>query len=296
VAARAAVDQLHGEPYAIADLAGAAFHDIAHAQLSADVLHLYGLASIGEGRVASDHEQLRDLRKVRDDVIGNAVAEILLLGISTQIVERQNCDRRLVRQRKRRRHGRSGNVRPDLEEADRRGNVLQPPFADFLEADSDFAAHLVAHLGGNTYAARLCVLLQACCQVDAISIEVLSLDDDIAEIDADAHGRASVERCFGSRFRQSLLERHRALDGIDRAGELDQHAVAHDLEDAAAVTCDERLQCLALRPDGGNCARLVLLHQPGVTNHVGGQDGSQSTLNALPGHCRRDVSDENDKV
>ena len=52
------------------------------------------LALEGEGGVAGDDRQRRHLRQVGDDVLGDAVAEIFLLGIAAHVDERQDADRR----------------------------------------------------------------------------------------------------------------------------------------------------------------------------------------------------------
>src|SRR6516165_5569998 len=50
------VDELRGDPNAIAGFTQAAFEDIADAKLVPDLLHINRAAFVGEGRVAGDHE------------------------------------------------------------------------------------------------------------------------------------------------------------------------------------------------------------------------------------------------
>src|SRR3546814_487330 len=108
MAARLAVDQLRGDADAGASLAHAAFQHVAHAELAADVLNVDGAPPVDEGGVAGDDEQARDLRQIGDNVLGDAVAEIGLLGITAHIVERQNDDRGLLGHRQRRVKARPG--------------------------------------------------------------------------------------------------------------------------------------------------------------------------------------------
>ena len=71
--------------------------------------------------------------------------------------------------------------------------------------------------------------------------------------------------------RHPALDLGRALHGVGDALELDQHAVAGGLDDAAAVLGDGRideLEPVGLEPR--KRARLVDLHQPAVADHVGG--------------------------
>jgi hypothetical protein len=75
------------------------------------------------------------------------------------------------------------------------------------------------------------------------------------------------------------------LHSVDRTGELDQRAIADDLEDTALVPRDQRLKhLLAAHPERGQRAGLIGSHQPAVTDHVGRKNGSKATLNAFFGH------------
>ena len=92
-------------------------------------------------------------------------------------------------------------------------------------------------------AAGLGHLLQPGGDVDAIAVEIAALDHHVAEIDADAQYNALV---VGERRRSPLamplLQLDRAGDGVHGAGELDQHAVAHHLDDAALMLRNQRRQ------------------------------------------------------
>jgi hypothetical protein len=66
-----------------------------------------------------------------------------------------------------------------------------------------------------------------------------------------------------------------AFHRIDGTGELDQDAVAHDLDDPPAMLSDEGIEDV-LTPllQCGLGARFVLLHEAAVADHVGRQYGS----------------------
>ena len=94
--------------------------------------------------------------------------------------------------------------------------------------------------------------------IDAVTEDVAVLDDDIANVHADAE----LDRLIGGTpaLRSVIAALH--LDGavqrIDHAGELDQHAVAGGLDDAAAVLGDLRVDELAAqRLQPGERAVLV---------------------------------------
>ena len=81
------------------------------------------------------------------------------------------------------------------------------------------------------------------------------------------------------------LDEHGAAHRVDNARELDEGAVAHELDDAALVLGDQGLDELsAVRLEAGEGAVLVPLHEPAVADHVGRQDGGEPPLD--PRHRR----------
>ena len=103
VTAGGGIDQLRRDPHLVVSLAHTAFQHIPHAQLLAHVLHLHRFAFVGEGRVASDDKQAGELGEIGGEVLGDAVAEILLLGVVAHVDEGQHDDGGFVGQRQRRR-------------------------------------------------------------------------------------------------------------------------------------------------------------------------------------------------
>ena len=95
------LDELRGDAHAVTRLAHASLEHIADAQIAPDLLDVDGLALVDEARVARDHEQPAPFRQCRDDVFADTVGEVLLFGIAAHVGERQDGDRRLVRQRRR---------------------------------------------------------------------------------------------------------------------------------------------------------------------------------------------------
>src|SRR5262245_8142276 len=91
----AAIDQLRRYANPLARLAHTALEQKSHAKLSSGLLQLYRLALVGEDRVPAHDGQSGDLGQVSYDVFGDAVREILLLGIAAHVVEREHSDRRL---------------------------------------------------------------------------------------------------------------------------------------------------------------------------------------------------------
>ena len=99
VVAGGGVDQLRSDPYLLVGFLHTAFQHVAHPHLVADVLHFHRLAFVGEGRIAGDDKQTGDLGEIAGQHFGEAVAEVVLLGIATQIHQRQHDDGGFVGQR-----------------------------------------------------------------------------------------------------------------------------------------------------------------------------------------------------
>ena len=87
------VDQLGSDADPVSRPLDAAFQHIAHAQLAADLFCVDPLVLVGERGIARDHEHVRDPRQIGCQILGNPVRKILLLGIVTEIGERQHDDR-----------------------------------------------------------------------------------------------------------------------------------------------------------------------------------------------------------
>ncbi len=69
-------------------------------------------------------------------------------------------------------------------------------------------------------------------------MDIVARDDDVATVDPDAENNAPIFGLVGIAFRHAQLNFGGAAHRIDDAGELDQHPVAHELDDTAVVLCD----------------------------------------------------------
>ena len=66
----------------------------------------------------------------------------------------------------------------------------------------------------------------------------------------------------------------RSLLAVHGAGEFDQDAVPHDLDDTAPMPSNGGLEdSLSTGLEGGQRASLIQLHEPAVTNYVGRENG-----------------------
>src|SRR5216684_3758794 len=131
--AAAGIHQLSGYPHVVTGLAHAALQYVRHSQIATDVLHFCCFAFVGEGRGASDDQQIREPGESSNKVVGDAIAEIFLVAVAAHVGEGQHGNRGLVGQwesgRLRRRNGcrwsgwSQGEV---LHEYDGRGNYREP--------------------------------------------------------------------------------------------------------------------------------------------------------------------------
>ena len=139
---------------------------------------------------------------------------------------------------------------------------------------------MIADRGGDRDAAGLGDGLEPRRDVDAVTEDVVALDDDVAEIDADAELDASVLRHVLIALDHRPLDLGGTGDRVHDARKLDQHAVAGDLDDAALVLGDlaDRPARRRMRLQRSERAGLVQPHEPAVADDVGGQDRGKTAL------------------
>ena len=129
---------------------------------------------------------------------------------------------------------------------------------------------------GYANAAGLGHGFQPCGDIDAVAVNVIAFGDDVAQVYADAQldaagiGGGPIVNGHGA------LDGGGAFDGIDDAGEFDQRAVAHELDDAAMEACYRRVDHLpAAQFQPRQRAGLILAHEAAVAGDIGHEDGSQ---------------------
>ena len=120
--------------------------------------------------------------------------------------------------------------------------------------------------------------------IDAVAEDVVALDQHVAEIDADAIEDALLLGRVGVALGHHGLDRDRAFDRGDNGGKLQQHAIAHRLDEPAAERPHDRRRRLAPLADRLRRPRLVLAHEARVADDVGGEDrGELRSRSLLPG-------------
>ncbi len=229
-------------------------------------------------------------RQVGDDVLGHAFRKILLFGIAAHIGKRQHGDRGFLRLRARRsarRHDQADrlagrHLESNAMGAHRSSDVLDLPFAHVLERELELVTHLVPHGAADADAARLRQRFKPRRYVDAVSVDVLVVDDDVADVQADTKLDAAIRWNLDVALGYLSLHLDGTADRIDDAGKLDKKAVACRLDDTATVFGDlwihDRTHVALERCQ---CAFLVEAHQPRISRDISRENRREAPLDPL---------------
>jgi hypothetical protein len=169
-------------------------------------------------------------------------------------------------------------------DADRALEFAQGPPADELERLVALALDLIEGAARDQEAAGLGQGFEAGGDVDAVAEQVVPVDHDVAEVDADPKLDPSRARPPDVDLGDRRLDLERRPDRLDGACELRDRAVAGAAEHAAAMAGD---QLLDHRPAGVQRRQrrlLVLRHQPAEADHVGRQDRGDPALDLRLSH------------
>ena len=154
-----------------------------------------------------------------------------------------------------------------LPDADRPVDILDPYLATVLEARVDARAYAFVDDGGHANAAGFSQRLQPGCHVDAVAIYLVTVDDEVAEIDADSERYPWTSGHLG---RDGPLNFQCAVDSVDDTCELDQRTVANQFDDPAAMPGDHRVENgLSVVLQGRQRTGFVEAHHPRVAYYVG---------------------------
>jgi hypothetical protein len=136
---------------------------------------------------------------------------------------------------------------------------------------------LVSHHSGDADPAGLGERLKACRDIDSVAEDVVVLDNDVAEIDADAKLDAPLAGQLRIAVNHPTLHFGGAAYRVDDAGEFREHAVAGVLDNAALVFPDLRIDQLPeMRLEAFVRPFLVRPHQARIAGHIGGKDRGET--------------------
>ena len=88
---------------------------------------------------------------------------------------------------------------------------------------------------GNANPTRLCDPFETHCNIDPITIDVIFVDDNITDVDANAEFDPFVLRHVGVPCGDAALDFDGAAYGINHAAEFNESAVPGILDDASAM-------------------------------------------------------------
>lgn len=109
---------------------------------------------------------------------------------------------------------------------DRADDVLDFLCAEIVEAEAQLVEHLVAHDAADANAAGLGQRLQPRSDVDAVAENIVVVDNDVADVDADAEPDPLLGRHAGIALGHAALNVDGAAHRIDDTRELEQQSIA----------------------------------------------------------------------
>ena len=133
-------------------------------------------------------------------------------------------------------HGVGDALRPHVQMPARRRSglsvdVLQRPLPHVVEGKRHLPLDVPERIIGKKDPTRLALVLNTGSDVDAVAEDVIALNDDVTDVDADAEG--DLLGCVGISLQHLRLNFHRTGHRVHGAGELDEHPIAGGLDDAA---------------------------------------------------------------
>ena len=231
-----------------------------------------------------DHGKPPPVAQQRDQILGDALGEVDIVGRISLVRERQHGDCGTIQDggeaalRHRRRHSAA-----DLEHPHGVRQVLKSVLAEIIEAHRDVPADLPHDVLGDADRPWSGQRLQARREIHPFAVDLAVLLDDVTKMDPEAESDASLWRYFRRCPGHGLLDGDAARHRGDDAVELDESAVAHQLGETTVVRGKERVDDLGtVALERGQRARLVLAHETAVAHDVGGEDGEQATQRDLP--------------
>ena len=157
-------------------------------------------------------------------------------------------------------------------------DILEVMFAQISELDRDLPANLIVSGRRDANAARFRDALKPRRNIDAVTEDVVALDQDVAEVDPDPEQHTLVLRDAIVALGHHRLHSDRALDRIDNRRKLKQQTVPRGLDDPATMLCHKCIGNGPVSTEDTGGADLVEAHKARIARHVGGQYRRQSPV------------------
>jgi hypothetical protein len=128
----------------------------------------------------------------------------------------------------------------------------------------------------NTNPAWFGYALKPCGDVHAIAVNVVIIDDDVAEVHANPKFDPLIDTYVGVPLTHAALHFNGAPYRVNHGRKLDQHAVPGRLDDPAPMFFDFRIdERLPMPLQLSECAFLIRAHETTVTGHISSQNCCQ---------------------
>ncbi len=133
--------------------------------------------------------------------------------------------------------------------------------AEIVEREIQFRADCFVNQSRNHHGAGFREALQSGRDIHPVAVDIVVLDDHVAEIDADTKPNPPALGNIRVALRHSVLKRDGASHRVDDAGEFRDQAIARGLDDAALMLGDAGVDQLdTMRGERGERTLLVLAH------------------------------------
>ena len=158
-------------------------------------------------------------------------------------------------------------------------DVFYPDLATILEANVNAIADAFIDNRRDTDAAGLGERLEPRSDVNAVAVDIVPFDNNVAKIDADAqHDRRRCAVRIGRQGGRALYG-ERAVYGIDDTAELDNGAVTDQFYNPAVMGGNGGVENdLTVPLQGTEGAGLIGSHQPGIANDIGRKNRPKLTV------------------
>ena len=132
---------------------------------------------------------------------------------------------------------------------------------------------------GNQYASSRRFCFQSRCYVHSIAVEIVSLDDHIAEMQTDTKYNPLCFGPFRVHFVHGLLELNCCRQRVACASKFCERPITHQLDQPAPVPRKRRFEAApSMLTQSRQRSALVAPHQAGVANDIGCENSRQFAL------------------
>jgi hypothetical protein len=155
-------------------------------------------------------------------------------------------------------------------------DILQRQEANIVQARLQLACDSIMNVARQDDSIWRSLGFETGRHIHAIAVQIMSVDDEIAEVKADPENDPGVFRLAAVEFDHCGLKFDGSPHGVYGTAEFRQSPVAYELHEAAAVPGQCRLESSSVvRLQTGKRADFVLAHKPRIADRVDGQNRRQ---------------------